>query len=184
MTMSRNPAIPRDHVHALSEECANQGLAFQAVARRLLEDQSRLLRFFKANLPQMSGQTGEVSLYLLAVIVRIFQQCGGRIGRIGATDIEKATAKVRAVADKCLPADDGFPDRVRAIADRAQPNILDEALHALIERKERKENEADLDPDQAVRVFLMLWAATEALDTAWTAPKDPEWLKPSAAASE
>lgn len=173
--MSGNPAIPRAHVHALSEECATLGMNFQTVAKRLLEDQSRLLRFFKTNLPDMGGQTGEVSLYLLAVIVRIFQQCGGKLARAGSREIDAATARVRAAADQVLPADEGFAERVRAVGTRAQPHILDEALNALFEREEKQANEVDLDPDQAARVFLMLWAATEALDASWTAPRDPAW---------
>ncbi|MFZ5480765.1 MAG: hypothetical protein ACOZNI_28655 [Myxococcota bacterium] len=172
--MTTKPAIPRDHVHALSEECAKLGMGFQTSAKRMLEDQSRLLRFFKANLPDMEGQTGEVSLYLLAVIVRIFQQTG-KLGRVGADDVVKATKRIEGVAAKLLPADDAFPDRVRAVEWRAQPHILDEAMHALFEREERQANEVDLGRDQAVRVFLMLWAATEALEGVWTPPAEPEW---------
>src|SRR4051794_30191997 len=112
----------------------------------------------------MDNQTGEVSLYLLAVIVRIFRQCGGKLTRVGAPEIDRATALIRANVDRLLPADDGFAERVRSIGDRAQPHILDEALHALFEREEKQANEVDIPPDQAARVFLMLWAATEALD--------------------
>lgn len=173
-----NPAIPRATVHAWSEDCANAGLAFQSIARRSLEDQARLARFFKANVPQMKGQAGEVSLYLLAVVVRLFERGGGTVKRIGPAEIEAATAKIRAHAKALLPGDDGFPDRVRAVENRAQPHILDEALHALFEREERKDNEVLIPPEQAALVFLMLWAATEALDLAWTAPQHPEWVEP------
>jgi hypothetical protein len=170
-----NPVMPREHVHRWSEECAEAGLGFQSVARRLLEDQSRLARFFKSNLPAMEGQAGEVSLYLLAVVVRLFERAGGSVGRIGAAHIEAATAKIRQHGAKLLPGDEGFPARVREVADRAQPHILDEALHALFEREERKDNEVLIQPPQAALVFLMLWAATEALDAAWKAPANPEW---------
>jgi hypothetical protein len=176
--LSTNLAIPRTHVHRLSEECATLGMSFQTVAKRLLEDQSRLLRFFKGNLPQMDGQAGEVSLYLLAVIVRIFQQCGGKLGRVGPKEIELATQRISAAAPSLLPWDAGFPDRVRAVASRSQPHVLDEALNALFEREEKQANEVDLDLEQAGRVFLMLWAATEALDAAWTAPSAPAWAEP------
>lgn len=151
------------------------GMDFQPVARRLLEDQSRLLRFFKANLGDMPGQSGEVSLYLLAVIVRIFSQCGGKVGRVGPREIEVATRAIQKNAARLLPADADFPSRVRAVEDRAQPHILDEALHALFEKEEKQEQEVDLEHDAAARVFLMLWAATEALDAAWSAPTNPSW---------
>lgn len=172
--MSANAVMSREHVHRLSEECAAMGMSFQPVARRLLEDQSRLLRFFKANLPAMENQAGEVSLYLLAVVVRVFDQSGGRLRRVGPAEIEAAT-KVIAAAGKLLPADPEFPGRVRAMAGRSQPHLLDEALHALFEREEIKEQEVALDPDQSALVFLMLWAATEALDRAWSAPPAPDW---------
>lgn len=172
-----NLAIPRATVHAWSEDCANAGLSFQTVARRSLEDQARLARFFKSNVPQMKGQAGEVSLYLLAVVVRLFERGGGTLGRIGATEIDAATRKIQSHAKALLPGNDGFPGRVREVANRAQPHILDEALHALFERDERKDNEVLIPPEQAALVFLMLWAATEALDLGWTAPKNPEWAE-------
>lgn len=174
--MAQNPAIPRAHVKALSEECAALGASFQPIAQRLLEDQSRLLRFFKGNLPQMDEQAGEVSLYLFAVIARIFSKCGGKLGRVGPNEIEAAKKKITAAAGGLLPWDAEFPARVRAVEDRAQPHILDEALDALFEREEKQANEVELDKEQAGRVFLMLWAATEALDAAWRAPTSPEWL--------
>lgn len=174
--MAQNPAIPRVHVKALSEECATLGASFQPIAQRMLEDQSKLLRFFRGNLPQMDNQAGEVSLYLLAVIVRIYAKCGGKLGRVGPAEIEAAKKKISAAAPKLLPWDAEFPERVRAVEDRAQPHILDEALNALFEREEKQQNEVDLDLEQAGRVFLMLWAATEALDMAWKAPASPDWL--------
>ena len=48
---------------------------------------------------------------------------------------------------------------------------------SLFEREEKKSNEVDLDIEQSGRVFLMLWAATEALDAAWRAPASPEWAQ-------
>lgn len=172
-----NTAIPRDHVHRLSEACADAGMSFQSAAKRALENQSRVVRFFKGNLPEMADQPGEVSLYLLAVVVRIFEQCGGKLERVGAPEIEKATAKVQAAVRSAglFPVTAEFPAKVRTIADRAQPHILDEALHALFEREERKEQEVEMEPEQSALVFVMLWAATEALDSAWRAPKTPVW---------
>lgn len=166
-------------VHRYSEECAELGTSFQPVARRLLDDQPRLLRFFNQNLPQMENQPGEVSLYLLAVVLRIFQRAGGRLPRLGKEDLDHATARVMAAARGFLPGDAGFPERVRGVADRAQPHILDEALWALFEREERKDNEVDVPPQQAALIFLMLWAAVEALDHAWRAPARPEWDEPA-----
>ena len=63
---------------------AEEATSMANAAKRALENQSRLVRFFRGNLPQMAAQPGEVSLYLLAVIVRIFEQCGGKIDRVAA----------------------------------------------------------------------------------------------------
>ena len=58
-----------------------------------------------------------------------------------------------------MPAGDDFPERVRSVLGRAQPHILDEALHALFEREDRKDQEIEMDREQSTLVFLMLWAA-------------------------
>lgn len=171
--MPHNPILPRDHVHTLSEACAN-GPAVEAASRRALDLQPRLVRFFRANLPQMSDQTGEVSLYLLSVVIRVYSGSGGQLGKVGAGDITAATQKVQAVARRMLPGDAGFPERVRGVSDRAQPHLLDEALWALFER-DRQEREVEIPQDQAALLFLMLWAAVEALERAWRAPAAPAW---------
>lgn len=173
--MGQNPEIPRDVVHRLSEECAELGTEFQPIARRLLEEQPKLLKFFKENLPHMEGHTGEVSLYLLSVVVRVFQRVGGKLPRVSAEEMGSAARKVMASARGFLPGDAGFPEKVRTVAGRAQPHLLDEALWALFERDEKKEQEVDVDPQQAALIFLMLWAAVEALDLAWRAPAAPDW---------
>lgn len=180
--LPKNPVLPRAQVHALSEACADLPNV-EVAARRALDNQPRLTRFFKANLPQMAAQPGEVSLYLLSVVIRVFEGSGGRLGRVGAGEIDGATRKLAGVASKVLPGDDAFPERVRAVADRAQPHLLDEALFALFEREKNLDKEVDIPPDQAALVFLMLWAATEALEAAWTAPANPQWLTDDASAS-
>lgn len=181
--MSANPALPRPWVTKVSEECADLGVNFSNAARRLLDENARLVRFFKANVPQMEGQSAEVSLYLLAVVLRIFDRAGGRLGRVGAAEIDSATQRILAEGKKLLPFDEGFVERVRGVPWRAQPAILDEALFALFERQNRKENEVPVAPDQAGRIFLMLWAATEALDAAWRAPASAEWKEAGDGAS-
>ena len=47
---------------------------------------------------------------------------------------------------------------------------LDEILWALFERDDKTDGEVDLETDKAALVYLMLWAAVEALDANWTAP--------------
>jgi hypothetical protein len=181
-----NLAIPRHDVHRISEACAEDGERYRGIAARLLKQQKRLLSFFKANLPSMTAQTGEVSVYLFSVVVQIFDQSGGDLPKVNGRQINAAAARVQRLMDGLLPFDEGFAERVRTIDDRAQPHILDEALWALFERAQRKDGEVDVELQQAGLIFVMLWVAAEALDSAWRAPADleqriadaPEWLQP------
>ena len=77
-----------------------------------------------------------------------------------------------AAAESIMPADEGFADRARSVAWRAQPHILDEVLWALFERDEKQEAEVDLEPEVSAMVYLMLWAAVEALNLSWYPAKD------------
>lgn len=173
--MSANPTMSRAHVHRLSEACA-EGSAVEVAARRALDSQPRLVKFFKANLPQMASQPGEVSLYLLSVVIRVFAGSGGKLSKVGASEIEAATKKIQSHARGLLPGDEGFPERVRSVADRAQPHLIDEALHALFEREKNLDKEVDIDPQQAALILLMLWASIEALDASWRAGATTDWL--------
>ncbi len=165
-----NTAINRDKVHALAEACSDQGDAFQPVATRLIQNQRRLSRFFEQHVGEMGPLASQVGLYMLSVSLRIFDQIGGRLSNVNGEDIASATAKVQAAAGGLFPADDSFHERAKAIDWRAQPHLLDEILWALFERDDKTEGEVDLEPEKAALVYLMLWAAVEALDANWTAP--------------
>ena len=165
-----NIAINRDKVHALAEACSDQGDAFQPVATRLIKNQRRLSRFFEQNVGEMGPLASQVGLYMLSVSLRIFDQIGGRLSKVNGEDIASATVKVQAAAGELFPADDSFHERAKAIDWRAQPHLLDEILWALFERDDKTEGEVDLEPEKAALVYLMLWAAVEALDANWTAP--------------
>lgn len=168
-----NPAIPRDEVHALAEACGNDPEGHQPTATRLIKDQRRLSRYFEQNAVTLGMVPAQVALYMLTVCIRILEKVGGRLAKVTTDDLDRATAKVGAAADAILPADKGFPERAKSIADRAQPHILDEILWALYERSEedKKDAEADLTPEQSAMVYLLLWSAVEALDGKWSSPR-------------
>ena len=163
--------ISREDVHALAEACSDAGDSFRSVASRLLKDQKRLTNFMQRNMPQLEGETREVVLYMFAVCIRVFEQFGGRLKKAGGAEIDAASARVQGEAASLVPFDDGFPERVRGVAWRAQPHLLDEALWALFERDDREEGELDVPSDQAGLIFLLLWVAVEALDANWTPPR-------------
>lgn len=165
-----NPAMTREDVHRLAEACSDSGEDFQRVATRLLKEQRRLTKFFEQNVGALGGQSGEVALYMYAVILRIFEQYGGRMRKVSGSVINDASGRVNAATAQVMPFDSGLPGRVRALDWRAQPHILDEALWALFERDDKEEGEVDVEDEQGALLFLLLWVATEALDASWSSP--------------
>ena len=165
-----NNYIDRDTVHAWSEEIGQQAPVHQSALTRLLKNQRRLTRFVEENYENMQGPTGGVSVYLFGVLARMFDLAGGRLKNATWEQIRDAEKRVGAAVGDLLPADDGFADRVRAVEWRAQPHMLDEALMALFAKPEVEDQEVDLPPEEAMKVFFLMWVATEVLDTNWKPP--------------
>jgi hypothetical protein len=165
-----NPLVPRSSVHAWSEAIGNDPEAHKSAITRLLKDQRRLSRFVEENAKSMTGVTGGVALYLIGVILRMFDLAGGRLRKATWDDVRAAEKRVGQLVDQLLPVDDGFPARARALP-RAQPHILDEALYALFVR-DTKEVEQALDELEAFKVYMLMWVATDALDANWQPAKD------------
>jgi hypothetical protein len=165
-----NPIIPREQVHAWSEAIGQDPISHQAALQRLLKAQRRISKFVEENGESMESGTGGVSMYLIGVILRIFDMAGGSLRTATWEDVRDAERRVQETVPALLPLDDGLPARARAISWRAQPHILDEALMALFERKPR-EGEAELNNVESFKVYLLMWVATEALDKNWKAPK-------------
>ncbi len=164
--MSVNTLIPRQQVHTWSEDIGNQVTHHEASLTRLLKAQRRLTRFLEENQGVMTPQSAGVGLYLLGVVIRMFDLAGGRLRSATWEQIRAASGRVQGVAGDLLPPDKDFPQRVRNVDWRAQPHILDEALMALFER-EKKDEEEDLNKDEAMQIFFLLWVATEVLDANW-----------------
>lgn len=167
-----NPYMPRELVHLWSEEIGKNPLPHNAAFQRLLREQRRIARFIEENAGAMDGYTPQVTTYLIGVVLRFFDLAGGRMRKATWEQVRAASKKVQAELINILPADEDFPARVRQVEWRAQPHILDEALLALFERAEKGENEADIDHQQSLLIFALLWTATEVLDQNWTPPKD------------
>ena len=167
-----NPAISRAQVHALAEACSDEGEAFQSTAARLVREQRRVSRFVEQNVAPMGPMAGQVALYMLTVCLRIVEQVGGRLNKVSGRELDAASARVNAAVEQLMPADDTFHERARAIEWRAQPHLLDEILWALYERDDKKEEEVDVDHEQSALIYILLWAAVEAVDAKWRAPAD------------
>ena len=165
-----NPFIPRQQVHAWSEAIGQDPLTHQASLQRLLKAQRRISRFVEENAENMNTGTGGVAMYLIGVILRMFDLAGGALRTAPWEAVRDAERRVQEVVPALLPLDDGFVERARAISWRAQPHVLDEALLALFERTPR-EGEAELDKVEAFKVYMLMWVATEALDAHWKPAK-------------
>ena len=164
-----NAFIPRSDVHKWSEDIGNNYEAHQTSLNRLVKNQRRLSRFIERNAAEINPQIGSTTLYLISVVIRIFDLAGGQLRTVSWAQVNEAASKVSAVADQLFPVDDGFADRLRKIKWRAQPHILDEAVRALIDRpaSDDDDEESQLEPKDAGTIFFMMWVAIEALDVAW-----------------
>jgi len=168
-----NAYIPRDQVHAWSEAMSDDVEAHQASLTRLLKEQRRLSKFIEENAQSMQPATSGVSQYMTGVVVRMFDLAGGRLRSATWAQVREAAAKVQGAIGELLPLDDGFAERARSVDWRAQPHILDEALMALFDRAQ-EEDEAELEMAECLKVYLMMWVATEVLDGNWKPSKNFE----------
>jgi hypothetical protein len=164
-----NAFMPRAQIHAWSEAIGNEAESHRSAITRLIRDQRRLTKFVEENAKSMSGVTGGIAVYLIGVILRMYDLAGGRTRNVTWEDIRAAEQYVQGQVDKLLPVDAGLVERARSVT-RAQPHILDEALYALFERKP-EDQETRIDDTESLKVYLLLWVATEALDRNWTPPK-------------
>lgn len=159
-----NALIPRDTVHAWSEQIAEQIADEQVSLQRVLRDQRRLTRFVQKNQEHMAAPTVGVSMYMTGVIARMFDMAGGRLRSATHAHVNEAAAKVQGLLGQVLPLDDGFAERFRSVP-RAQAHILDEAYMALMSEPESEEEE--LDTNEALKVLMLMWVITEVLDANW-----------------
>lgn len=162
-----NAFIPRDIIHEWSDAIGEDPTGHQATLTRLLKSQRRLTKFVEENQADMEPATAGVTLYLIGVLVRLFDLAGGQLRSATWAQLRDASSKIQGAIPSLLPLDDSLPERVRKFDARAQPHILDEALMSLFERGARSEEEADLSTAESVKVFLLMWVVTEVLDANW-----------------
>lgn len=177
-----NPLLPRARVHAWSEQISEQPQDHSAAIQRLLKDQRRLSRFVEENASSMQGMSGGVAMYLVGVILRMFDLAGGRMRKGTWDDVRAVEKRIGGQVEQLLPVDDGFVQRARSVP-RAQAHILDEALYALFVRDDSQDEsegslpegmDQKLDELEAFKVYMLMWVATEVLDDNWTPPSSFE----------
>lgn len=164
-----NPYMPRQTVHAWSEQIGDDPTQHQAALSRLLKDQRRLAKFIEENRASMDPASAGVSTYLVGVVARMFDLAGGRLKAATWEQVREAEARIGAAVPDLLPIDEQLAERVRQVSWRAQPHVLDEALMALFMRP-TKEDDPDLASAEKAKIFFLLWVATEVLDANWRPP--------------
>lgn len=165
-----NPMIPRDRVHEWSEAIAEKPDDHGTALPRLLKDHKRLTKWVSEQGENMHPATGGIANYMISVVARIFDLSGGKLKGATWDQIRAVEKRVMAQVGPLLPVDDGFVERARG-AERSQPHILDEALMALFS-SEVGEGEEEPDQGELLKIYLMMWVATEVLNGNWRAPKD------------
>lgn len=167
-----NGLLPRAIVHEWSEAIGADQASHASSLNRLLKDQRRLSRFVEENRGSLQPAASGVAMYLVGVVLRIFDMAGGRLRKANWSQIREASGRVQQAAVAALPFDEGFADRIREVSWRAQPHILDEAIMALFDREPNEDEDIDLANEEALKIFLLMWVVTEALDANWSPPKN------------
>ena len=166
--MTTNPAIPRALVSQWSQDIGASPIRHKPAMLRIMRRQRNLLKWTIQNgRPIELGSSG-LPERMLGLIARLFDLCGGRLKPATAPQIEQCQQRVMSSLDELLPADSEFPSRVRTLAWRAQPHILDEILDTLFHKSD--DSETSFNPTEAFKLALLLWVCVEVLDENWQPP--------------
>jgi hypothetical protein len=163
-----NAFIPRDTVHAWSEQIGQQLGEHETSIQRLLKDQRRLTKFIETYAEQMGPGTAGVCVYMTGVIARMFELAGGSTKSATWEQVRDAERRVLAHLDALLPLDEALVDRFHGIA-RAQAHILDEAAMVLMQTPS-PEGQPEMDPKESLKILIVSWVVTEVLDANWRPP--------------
>ena len=159
-----NPYIPRARVHELVEEVAESPGSHKAVLTYLVRSQRRLAKYVEANARNTGVGRKGTALFIMGLIARMFDLEGGKMANLSVKTIGEAEQRVAGWAKDVLPVDDGFAERVRQVAERAQPHILDECLMSLFDDEE-------LDAAGMAKMFFLMWVVVESYDASWSPPQ-------------
>ena len=89
-----NAFIPRDIIHEWSDAIGEDPAGHQATLTRLLKSQRRLTKFIEENQADMEPATAGVTLYLIGVLVRLFDLAGGQLRSATWAQLRDASSKI------------------------------------------------------------------------------------------
>lgn len=162
-----NPLLPRARIRAWVDDIADHRDRHTAGITHLVRTQRKLAKYVDANGRSIGVGKRHTAVYLLGVVLRVFDLAGGKVGRIALPAVIEAEARIGEHAPQLLPIDDELPIRLRSIEGRAQPHLLDEMVMDLVTHD-------DLDPLEMFKMFLLMWVVVEVVDAHWTPAADFE----------
>ncbi len=163
--MSSNPMIPRVTIHDWSEDIGAHPLEHRTAILRVVRSQRKLLAFVKQNSDQIEAGSAGLPGRMLGFIARLFDLAGGKLRSPTWDQIREAQDRVVGTVDQLVPPGADMAERVRAVLWRAQPHMLDELLASLFD--ERLEPEHRFPPQEAFKLFLLMWVCVEVMDANW-----------------
>jgi hypothetical protein len=151
------PEFVRAHVDAVRADLA----AHDARHLELVGRHHRLAPFLRHNTKDLPKSVRGIPYYHLGFVAGIFDSAGAggtMRPQLEVAEIEAIAERVKDTAAQLRPFEPGFADRVRTVAWRAQPCVLDEALDSILEpSRPTGPDEVDATPADRVLIFLMCW---------------------------
>ncbi|MEN0066673.1 MAG: hypothetical protein AAGA48_31360 [Myxococcota bacterium] len=160
-----NPLIDRVSIHEWVDHIAENSGSHKTAITRLVRSQRKLAKYVDTQAQTISAGQRHTAIYLLGVVLRIFDLAGGKLKRIAVPQVVDAEGRVKPHVAAIMPPDEGLAERVRSIEGRAQPHLLDEMLMDLW-------NTPDTEPVELLKLFLLLWIVVEVVDEHWVPPND------------
>jgi len=160
-----NPLIDRASIHAWVDQIAEQPEKHKTAITRLVRSQRKLAKYVDSQALSIGAGQRHTAVYLLGVVLRIFDLCGGKLKRIQLPPVVAAEGRVTALVPRLMPPDEGLAERLRTIEGRAQPHLLDEMVMDLWDSP-------DADPVELVKLFILMWIVVEVVDEHWVPPRD------------
>ncbi len=161
----KNPLVDRERIHTWVDQIADHPEKHKTAITRLVRSQRKLAKYVDSQAQAISAGQKHTAVYLLGVVLRIFDLAGGRLERIQLPAVVEAETRVTGHVPALMPPDAGLAERLRTIDDRAQPHLLDEMVMDLWDSP-------DADPVELVKLFILMWIVVEVVDRHWVPPRD------------
>jgi hypothetical protein len=154
--------IPADRVRAWSDAYGADPERFQVAITRLCKRQRRLVAWMRGHSTvTKSRSTTLLATSMLGVVLLMFDLEERKVPVVGTSGLRAAERLVQGRVRRPAPGE--RPREVLASLPRAEAAVLDEILRALFDARVRTDDAAPIDDIEGLKVYVLLWIATEAL---------------------